>query len=387
MFSIPSNKVPGLDGYNSQFFKTAWPIVGKDVIQAVRDFFDNGKLLKEVSITTLTMVPKVQTPSTVSEYRPIACCSTIYKCISKLLCSRLSLVLPDIISQNQGAFVSGRSIMHNALIFQNFIKFYRPSQIQDCCMFKLDVKKAYNTVSWGFMSDFMTQMGFPKHFIESIMICITSPPYSLMINGVPSPLLSPGRGLRQGDPLSPLLFTLCMEYFTRMMKRVSMEEGYKFHPLCKRISLNHLCFADDILMFSRGDMHTIILNPAGLNLFAQATGLEISAAKSEVFCAGVEKAVVDRIQAFSGFKVGSLPFTDLEVPMSPKQIHPNDCEKLVDKMCAKIKVWSSRNLSCAGRLHRSLGFVDLSYGMAPLLVRKCAQSHGKWSAHINMKVV
>ncbi|KAL2899643.1 hypothetical protein RDABS01_024725 [Bienertia sinuspersici] len=100
MFSIPSNKTPGLDGYNSQFFKTAWPIVGKDIIQAVRDFFNNGKLLKEVSITTLTMVPKVQTPSTVSEYRPIACCSTMYKCISKLLCSKLSLVLPNIIIQN-----------------------------------------------------------------------------------------------------------------------------------------------------------------------------------------------------------------------------------------------------------------------------------------------
>ncbi|KAL2921921.1 hypothetical protein RDABS01_013412 [Bienertia sinuspersici] len=350
MFSIPSNKAPGLDGYNSQFFKTAWPIVGKDVIQAIKDFFANGKLLKEVSITTLTMVPKPPNPSTVSDYRPIACCSTIYKCIAKLLCSRLSMVLPDIISHNQGAFVSGRSIMHNVLICQDLMRFYRPSQIQDCCMFKLDVKKAYDTVSWGFMSEFMIQMGFPKHFIDLIMICISSPQYSLMINGIPSPLVRPGRGLRQGDPLSPLLFTLCMEYFTRMMKRVSKEEGYKFHPLCRRSSLNHLCFADDILMFSRGDMHTIVLNLAGLKLFAQATGLEISAAKSEVYCAGVDKAIVDRIQALSGFKVGSLPFTYLGVPMSPKQMHPNDCEKLVDKMCAKIKMWSSRNLSYAGRL-------------------------------------
>ncbi|KAL2933186.1 hypothetical protein RDABS01_016305 [Bienertia sinuspersici] len=147
MFSIPSNKAPGLDGYNSQFFKTAWPIVGKDVIQAIKDLFANGKLLKEVSITTLTMVPKIPNPSTVSEYRPIACCSTIYKCIAKLLCSRLSMVLPDIISHNQGAFVSGRSIMHNVLICQDLMRFYRPSQIQDCCMFKLDVKKAYDTVS------------------------------------------------------------------------------------------------------------------------------------------------------------------------------------------------------------------------------------------------
>ncbi|KAL2894563.1 hypothetical protein RDABS01_010472, partial [Bienertia sinuspersici] len=129
MFSIPSNKAPGFDGFNSHFYKAAWHIMGGDVIRAVRDFFASGKLLKEVSVTTLTMIPKAKTPSTVGEFRPIACYSIIYKCISKLLCSRLSLVLPNIISSNQGALVSGRSIMHNALICQDMMRFYRPSEI------------------------------------------------------------------------------------------------------------------------------------------------------------------------------------------------------------------------------------------------------------------
>ncbi|KAL2931067.1 LINE-1 retrotransposable element ORF2 protein [Bienertia sinuspersici] len=350
IYSIPSNKAPGLDGYNSCFFKEAWSVVGQDVIRAIREFFSLGKLLKEVSVTTLTMVPKVQTPSSVGDYKPIACCSTIYKCISKLLCSKLSTILPDIISPNQGAFVTGRSIMHNALICQDMMRFYRPSQIQDCCMFKLDVKKAYDTVSLGFMNDIMTELGFPEHFIRLIMVCITSPQYTLMINGVPSPLVTPSRGLRQGDPLSPLFFTLCMEYFTRVMKKVSLLPGYRFHPLCRQLQLNHLCFADDILMFSRGDINTVTMNLAGLELFSQSTGLMISAAKSEFFCAGMDSNTIQRIKALSGFSLGRLPFTYLGIPMSPKQIHPNDCEKLTDKKCARIKMWSSRNLSYAGRL-------------------------------------
>ncbi|KAL2934412.1 hypothetical protein RDABS01_017531, partial [Bienertia sinuspersici] len=78
MFAIPSNKAPGLDGYNSHFFKSSWSIVGEDVVHAVRDFFSTGKLLREVSVTTLTLVPKTQAPSTLGEYRPIACCSIIY---------------------------------------------------------------------------------------------------------------------------------------------------------------------------------------------------------------------------------------------------------------------------------------------------------------------
>ncbi|KAL2904494.1 hypothetical protein RDABS01_003204 [Bienertia sinuspersici] len=302
IFYIPSNKAPGLDGYNSCFFKEAWSVVGQDVIRAV------------------TMVPKVQTPSNVGDYRPIACCSTIYKCISKLLCSKLRAILPDIISPNQGAFVTGRSIMHNALICQDMMRFYRPSQIQDCCMFKLDVKKAYDTVSWGFMNDIMTELGFPEHFIRLIMVCITSPQYTLMINGVPSPLVTPSRGLRQGDPLSPLLFTLCIKYFTRVMKKVSLLPGYRFHPLCRQLQLNHLCFADDILMFSRGDINTVTMNLAGLELFSQSTGLMISAAKSEFFCAGVDSNTIQRIKALSGFNLGRLPFTYLGIPMSPKQI-------------------------------------------------------------------
>ncbi|KAL2923382.1 hypothetical protein RDABS01_014873 [Bienertia sinuspersici] len=200
-FAIPSNKAPRWDGYNSHFFKSSWSIVGEDVVYAVRDFSSTSKLLREVSVTTLTLAPKTQAPRTLGEYRPIACCSTIYKCIFKLICHRLSLILLDIISHTQGAFVSGRSIMHNALICQDMMRFYRPSQIQDCCMFKLDVKKAYDTVSWVFMEEMMKALGFPDQFVKLIMVCITSPLYSLIINCIPSEPIKPNRGLRQGDPL------------------------------------------------------------------------------------------------------------------------------------------------------------------------------------------
>ena len=172
------------------------------------------------------------------------------------------------------------------------------------------------------------------HCYGLIRTCITSSQYSLLINGSPSTPIHPNRGLRQGDPLSPLLFTLCMEYFTRIMKKISVMKGYKYHPLCRRIGLNHLCFADDILIFSKGDIHTIILNLAGLMLFTDSTGLEISAEKSEIFCAGMDSSIINRIQELSGFKLGELPFTYLGVPMSPNNIRPDDCERLVDKMCA-----------------------------------------------------
>lgn len=110
---IPSNKTPGLDGFNSHFYKCSWDIIKNDLHAAINDFFTTGKMLREINVTWITLIPKISVPSSVSHFRPIAWCSVLYKCISKLLCEKLGSVLPDIISCNQGAFVSGRSILHN----------------------------------------------------------------------------------------------------------------------------------------------------------------------------------------------------------------------------------------------------------------------------------
>ena len=104
------DKAPGPDGYSSGFFKAAWPVVGQEVTKAVLEFFSTGKLLKQVNSTLLALIPKVHTPMTVGDFRPISCCNVLYKIIAKLLGQRLSVVLDKIISPCQGAFIPGRSI-------------------------------------------------------------------------------------------------------------------------------------------------------------------------------------------------------------------------------------------------------------------------------------
>ncbi|XP_057548044.1 uncharacterized protein LOC130826473 [Amaranthus tricolor] len=172
----------------------------------------------------------------------------------------------------------------------------------------------------------------------------------LLINGNPTPLILPKRGLRQGDPLSPLLFTLCMEYGTRILQQAANLPGFKFHPRCKSLRLNNLWFADDMLLFCRGDIDSITMMISSLKLFSDTTGLQISAEKSEIFLAGMTTSEQEMIGKFSGFRIGKLPFTYLGVPMDTKKITPRECEVLIDKMCKRIKLWSSRNLSYSGRL-------------------------------------
>ncbi|KAL0302257.1 UNVERIFIED_CONTAM: hypothetical protein Scaly_3037800, partial [Sesamum calycinum] len=117
-FDIEEDKAPGPDGFSSGFFKAAWPVVGEEVSRAIIDFFKTGRLLKQLNATLLTLIPKVRTPHSVAEFRPISCCNVVYKVISKILVSRLREILDLLISPSQNAFVPGRLISDNILLAQ-----------------------------------------------------------------------------------------------------------------------------------------------------------------------------------------------------------------------------------------------------------------------------
>ena len=111
-----------MDGFNSKFYKASWDVVGDDVVTVINQFFRTGKMACSWHITTITLIPKVKFPSNPGEFRSISCCHVIYNCISKLICSKLKLVLGSIIDQAQGVFVVDRSILHSILAYQDLVK-------------------------------------------------------------------------------------------------------------------------------------------------------------------------------------------------------------------------------------------------------------------------
>lgn len=103
-------KAPGPDEMTVLYFKHFWKVVGADVICAVQDFFVNGVMLLELNCTNITLIPKIDNPSKVSQFRPISLCNVIYKLISKIMADHLRLVLPKLVSPYQLMFVLGRAI-------------------------------------------------------------------------------------------------------------------------------------------------------------------------------------------------------------------------------------------------------------------------------------
>ncbi|XP_074303054.1 secreted RxLR effector protein 78-like [Silene latifolia] len=140
------------------------------------------------------------------------------------------MVLPDIVSPSQGAFIKGRDIVGNILICQDLIKLYKRRSCSPRAMMKIDLQKAYDSVEWEFVGHMLEALGFPEKICRLVMQCITTPSYSLSLNGESFGFFRGRRGLRQGDPLSPLLFTVCLEYLSRVLMVVQKHSRFKFHP-------------------------------------------------------------------------------------------------------------------------------------------------------------
>lgn len=348
-FSIPGSKAPGPDGFNSTFFKKSWSIIGDEVCEAVRDFFLHGKLLKQVNCTRLTLIPKVHCPQSVCEFRPIACCNTLYKGITKLICTRLKTVLPHIIAPNQAGFIQGRQIFHNVAIVQDLVGVYNRKATPPCCMLKIDIRKAYDSVDWNFLQEMMQALNFPQRFINWVMACVTSTSFSLGINGSLHGFFQGKRGLRQGDPMSPLLFVICMEYLSRLLAYAGNQKGYSFHYRCKGMALNHLVFADDLIIFCKGDYESIMWNLRSLATFAATSGLSANAGKSAIYTCNMDEGVKNQVLQETKYKEDSLPFSYLGVKISAKKLGKDECHFLIDKIAAKVRTWGVRTLSYAGR--------------------------------------
>ena len=148
---------------------------------------------------------------------------------------------------------------------------------------KIDIQKAYDTISWSFLESILTRFGFPQKMVHWIIVCVSTTAFTLCVNGDRFGYFKGGRGLRQGDPISPYILTLIMEVFTLIMKKHSLDSRYRYHWRCKQLQITHLCFADDLMVLCHGDINSVKVVKKVLDSFSLISDLNPNLGKSTNF--------------------------------------------------------------------------------------------------------
>lgn len=180
--SMDHNSSSGPDGFHGKFDIHCWNIIKNDLLQAVLAFFSGNQLPIAWTSTTIVTIPKVQAPTSLNHLRPIYLCNFCMKIISKMLNNRMCEVLPDILSKNQSGFIQGRNIHDNVLLSQEMAQFLDRGNTR---ILKLAMEKAYDRMSWFFMTKVLRQFGFSEFIIDMIWRLLSNNSYSVLRNGKP----------------------------------------------------------------------------------------------------------------------------------------------------------------------------------------------------------
>lgn len=240
--------------------------------------------------------------------------------------------------------------MENVLLASELVKNYHKESISPRCLMKIDISKAFDSVQWDFVLKILEAIEVPANFIQWIRLCITTPSFSVQVNGELAGYFQSKRGLRQGCSFSPYLFVLCMNVLSHKINKAAKEKKFHYHPRCQSLSLTHLCFADDLMVFVEGTKISIEGALAVFEGFTKWSGLSISIEKSTVYMVGV--SVEDRRSILVNFPFaeGTLPVRYLGLPLMTQAMGKQDYMPLVERVRSKISGWTCRFLSYAGRL-------------------------------------
>ncbi|KAJ9551049.1 hypothetical protein OSB04_015094 [Centaurea solstitialis] len=349
VWSCGEDKSPGPDGFSFEFIKKYWDFLKDDFFNSVKKFEQVGRLSKGCNPSFLVLVPKKKDPLVINDYRPISLIGCFYKALSKMLSLRLAKVLNKLIGPNQTAFLAGRQITDGVLIANELINLAKKEKAP-LLAFKVDFEKAFDSINWDFLLDVLAQMGFGKIWCNWMKGCLMSASVSVLVNGTATREFKMERGLRQGDPLSPMLFILAAEALQAMIIQACNSGFFQGIRLASEgINLSLLQYADDALFFgywSKTNLSNLIKL---LKWFQQISGLKVNLHKSCVFGIGVDEKEVESVANSVNCSSGKLPFTYLGLPVGPSLGNSQIWEGVLNKISNKLAAWKSNQLSIGGR--------------------------------------
>ncbi|GJY97028.1 RNA-directed DNA polymerase, eukaryota [Tanacetum coccineum] len=324
-------------------------LIALDVCEAVRYFFKFSDLPKGCNSSFIALIPKIPDANLVKDFRPISLIGSIYKIIAKILTNRLVVVLGGIINEVQSAFIKDRQILDGPFILNEVMSWCKKKKKQTL-LFKVDFEKAYDSVRWDFLDDVLGKFGFGDKWRKWIQCCLHSSKGSIIINGSPTDEFQFGRGLKQGDPLSPFLFLLIMESLHISFQRVVDAGMFHGIDVGGLVNLSHMFYADDAVFIGEWSESNITSLIHVLDCFHKVSGLKINMCKSKIMGIEVDNGKVSRAATKFGCLVLKAPFLYLGSYVGGDMNKIQSWKDIIDRIRRRLSRWKMKMLSIGGRL-------------------------------------
>ena len=245
---MKSNKSPGLDGITTEFYQKFWPDLKNILVNVYNNSFDCGILPFSQRQSVLSLIFKKGDPLQLSNYRPISLLNNDLKILSHCLAQRLKKVLYKIINSDQNGFIKNRYIGFNLRQIQDVIDYCNQYSIEGAIVF-IDFSKAFDSLEWDFMNHTLDHFGFKQNFINWVKTMYNDIYCSVTNNGWLSERFKCTKGIRQGCPLSALLFVLSVEIMAIRLRKDKNIKGIQVKIDMKTHSLKISQLADDTTLF------------------------------------------------------------------------------------------------------------------------------------------
>ncbi|XP_039129083.1 uncharacterized protein LOC120265272 [Dioscorea cayenensis subsp. rotundata] len=319
VFDLGSDKAPGPDGFPMMFCKTFWEIVKVEVMNLCEDFFSGKANLECINWASIALIPKISSPASPSDYRPISLINSSLKIISKILASRLSMVIDPLVDNVQSVILKERCILDNIATAEELLFSIHKRRL-DLHVLKVDFAKAFDSVDWDFLFELLKVRGFGARWLGWIQSLLSTSKASILINGSPKGYARYQNGLRQGDPLSPLLFILVTDILSAMFENALNSRILIGVPVGELGSMCNLHYADDLLILTTGGSEDLKVIKLILLVFEGLSGEETNFAKTCLFSTNLNQLPDVRVAKTFSCDVGLFPVNYLGIPISGR--HP-----------------------------------------------------------------
>nr|GEW19669.1 RNA-directed DNA polymerase, eukaryota, reverse transcriptase zinc-binding domain protein [Tanacetum cinerariifolium] len=290
-----------------------------DVVKAVKWFFIHWSIPKGGNSKFITLIPKIPNANMVKDFRPISLIGSIYKIIPKILANRLVTVLGGLVNEIQSAFVADRQILDGLFILNEIVQWCKKRNKQ-AMVFKVDFKKAYDSVRWEFVDDILKKFGFGEKWCMWIQSCLKSSRGSVIVNGSPTQEFQFYKGLKQGIKLGSSL------------------------------QVSHLFYADDAIFMGQWNQSNIDTITRVLDVFYRALGLRINIYKSKLMGISMDANLLKKAASKIGCMVLTTPFRYLGSKVEGLMSRIQSWSDIIEGMEARLSRWKLKTLYIGERL-------------------------------------